>query len=252
MVAFGYCLYRFRRRRTVPNFQGRVWIVGLMIGCAGLSQATVSWQAASVVSDSGGSYPICCDVSVAFDQNGLLTPYTSGVTDWASYFLGDPLHNYVSFGPDNNPLHDNEWFANVNNTSANIIVDLGLPIPINQIALWNEDAIGVGQMTVLGSNDVTFSTFTNLGTFNPTPNPLGQNYGAQLFTFSVEATVRYVELQVIAPPEPQGYQGSDYEVSIGQIAFSADIPPIPEPGTWSLIGLGLATSIYLGRMRRRT
>jgi len=116
--------------------------------------------------------------------------------------------------------------------------------------LWNEDSIGVATMIVAASNDPAFNTFTALGTFNPTANALGADYAAQLFSLA-ETTARYVRLVVTAPVQPGGSQAPDWEVSIGEVAFS-EIAGIPEPRSWMLMGLGLVAMV-LGRsvwMRR--
>lgn len=75
---------------------------------------------------SGGGTPI----SNTFDQTGLSPTFVSGVTDWNTYFAGNPLKNYV---------YSNEWFTNTGVNSALVTYDLGAVFNINNFALWEED-----------------------------------------------------------------------------------------------------------------
>ena len=225
-------------------------LMALLLCAAALMQATTVWSPSSVVSNTGGNFATCCDITVATtNQNGLLTHFTSGSTDWDTYFAGNPLHTYFPFvsGPcaaSASSTTDCEWFASSGVTTSTIILDFGFSIPLNKLALWNEDADGIASMVVSASDDVTFgSGVSSLGTFNPALSTYQANYGAQIFSFSL-TTARYVRLVVTAPGSPND-ANSPTTVSMGQIAFSSTIP---EPGSWMLMGLGLA-AVGLGRWR---
>jgi len=190
---------------------------------AGVVLSPVSGTASDTY--SGGGTPI----SNTYDQTGLSPTFTSGVTDWNSYFAGNPLKGYV---------FSNEWFTNYGVTSATVTYDLGSVYKIDDFALWEEDAAGIGNTNVLVSTDGVSYTpvLTGIVPVQPT---LGVDYGAQFFDFSTVAA-RYIELEINSCPNPAavgGYTGC----AIGEVAFeTATAGAVPEPATWALLLTGFA------------
>jgi hypothetical protein len=172
-----------------------------------------------------------------WNQNGLLTGYTANVTNFNTYLAGNPQHNLAFAG--------NEWFSDQGINGATVTYDFGSSKSFDRLALWNEDASGIGLLTLsVSSDNVNFTAFaTNLA---PTNNPVNQNYGADVFSFATQ-TGRYVRFEMSRCPQadnPQLFEGC----AIGEVAFRA--AAIPEPTTWALMiaGFGLVGSVS----RRRT
>jgi len=151
----------------------------------------------------------------AINQSGLLSAYTSGVTDFDAYMAGDPGH--FSFP-------GNDWLT-ITPTGV-VDFNLGSVLPIGRMAVWNfggNTAFDFTQIHLFGSLDAAFLTPVDLGTFNlvvPTINPVG----AQILSFS-STSVQYIRMQVVAN------NGADRS-ALGEVAFAA--ASVPEPSSLSL------------------
>lgn len=195
---------------------------------------TIFAPTAGVV-DVGG--PGNGNLADTWNQNGLLTGYTANVTLFDGYIAGNPQHNLAFAG--------NEWFSEQGINGATVTYDFGATRSFDRLALWNEDASGIGLLTLsVSSDNVNFTAFaTNLA---PTNNPVNLNYGADVFAFATQ-TGRYVRFEMSRCPQadnPQLFDGC----AIGEVAFRAGA--IPEPATWAMMiaGFGLVG----GAVRRRT
>lgn len=135
----------------------------------GAAQAGVITSAVSATILSGG--PGYGSIADTYNQAGLYTPYVSGVTDYATYMAGSPLHNWVFSG--------NEWFSEIG-TSASVYYDLGAVMSVTGMALWNEDASGIGLLDLYASTDTVTWTPLLIGA-TPTDNALNFDYGADLY-----------------------------------------------------------------------
>ena len=217
-------------------FVKSILAAALSIGMLSAAQAgtVVSATAATVLSSTGSGL-----IEDTFEQFGLLTDYVSGVTDWATYFAANPLHE--------TPFAGGEWFSTRYVPTASVSYDLGSIQSIEGLALWNEDASGIGSLNILGSADGTTWT-TLLSNVKPTDNPLGVQYGADLFNWQA-TNLRYVKLDMSGCPQPNG---SGYEAcGIGEVAFHA-ATPVPEASTWAMSSLGLALmGVAVARRRKQ-
>lgn len=216
-------------------------LVGLFLLLSLASNAPASVIVAPVAGtiDLGG--PGFGSLTDTFNQSGLSVGYTSGVTNFDTYIGSNPTHTFVSAGF--------EWFSNVgtgtDQNPAQVTYDLGSVMTIDRMALWNEDASGIGTLDLYTSTDGTNFTPLALGLL-PTDN-LFAAYGADVFSFAA-TNARYVRLVMTDSPQPN--PGSFDAAAIGEVAFRiGEIQAVPEPTTlavFSLMALG-----GLGITRRR-
>jgi hypothetical protein len=199
-------------------------VVGVSIICALPVQAGVIIAPVGGVIDSGG--PGSGSLADTYNQNGLLTGYVNGVTDFDAYMALHPMHTLIFAGY--------EWFGNYGTDSAVVTYDLGSVMSISKLALWNEESSGIGLLNLYWSTDnVTFSPLA-LG-LTPTDNPLA-DYPADVFAFAPTST-RYVRFDMSRCPQPD--PGSYPSCAIGEVAF--DKASVPDPGSsLLLLGMGVA------------
>ncbi len=187
--------------------------------------------AVSATVNSGGSAP-GANINDTFNQNGLSAPYVSDLTPFQPY-VSNTLHTSVFFGF--------EWFSALG-TTASVTYDLGELDVIDGVALWNEDAAGIGTLDLFWSPDNT--TFISWATgLTPTNNPFGSSpYPADVFALT-PVNARYVRFDMSNCPQSGGVASG---CAIGEVAFR-DPEMVPEPAPLALIALGL---IGLGISRR--
>jgi hypothetical protein len=219
---------------------------GKSLALAAIGLAAISAQPAtaqeivaptSATVDVGG--PGEGSINDTFNQNGLSSGYTSGVTDFDAYIATNPTHTQIFSGF--------EWFSEFGATSATVTYDFGFVLALDALALWNEEFSGIGTLMLSGSLDGL--TFDLLGTFNPVNSPADTPYGAQVFGFAA-TDLRFARFEMSGCPQPNG--GGWEGCAIGEVAFrtASGNGAIPEPSTWAMMLLGFGAVGFA--MRRRS
>lgn len=226
---------------TRPPSYRRLHLGALLIAAAalflGVRAATADVILGAIAGTIDLSGPGSGTLTETFDQSGLSSTYVSGVTDFDAYLGSGPTHTpfFPSF----------EWFSNEGTTAATATYDLGGVHTIGRVALWNEDASGIGLLSLFGSQDGVGFAPLSLD-LTPTNRAFGQDYGVDVFGFAA-APVRYIRFDMNACPQPDDIN-TFVACGVGEVAFAA-VPAVPEPASVALLGLGL-TAIAIWRRRR--
>lgn len=180
----------------------------VMLATTGNANATgLIFSPVSGAIDNGG--PGYGSLADTYNQNGLASKFVSGVTDFDSYLSLNLAHTYAYAG--------NEWFSNFGTQSATVTYDLGSIKSIDRLALWNEDASGIGRLNLAYSTDnITFSSLA--AGLTPANNALNLAYSADVFGFAT-TNARYVRFEA-----SECRQSVFAACAIGEVAFSISIP----------------------------
>ena len=195
--------------------------LGLLLLFLFLFAATPSWASyvlspTDIVHNDAGTYGASWPEINMINGSGLEgNPFTSGVTDWDTYFAGDPTHNTGG---------NYAWFSDATNLNGTLTYDLGGTWFIDKIALWNESYAGVSHFEVWFDDDTDRSNgYVVGGTGNPAPAAdLVPSYSAEIFDLGGSFEATYVHLHLTGFDKGWGEL-----ISIGELAFSASATPAP-------------------------
>lgn len=206
----------------------------LSVALLSSAQAGVIVSAVGAEIISGG--PGFGNIADTHNLFGLFEDYISGVTDFDTYLASEPIHSFE--------FEDYEWFSNTGSTSAVVSYDLGSVRNLLGMALWNEDAAGVGSLNILGSTDgVNWQTLVTGA--SPTDSVAEANYGADVFSWNA-TNARFIKLEMSNCP--QGSGTGFQACGLGEVAFNA--APVPEASTFAMGAIGL-TMLGVAASRRR-
>lgn len=176
-------------------------------------------------------------INNTINQSGLSSGFVSGVTDFDAYLATNPTHTLA--------FPCCEWFGNQNTSTASVLYDMGAVYTVSGLALWNEESSGIGLLNLYASTDgISFSPLL-LGVV-PTDHFL-VNYPADIFNFPATA-LRYMRFDMSNCPQPNAASFS--ACAIGEVAMAVggrNGGEVPEPGTFVLLGAGLAGVALLRR-----
>jgi len=213
-----------------------LFVSAAVAACAG---AGPIWSPVAVIRNDYGELNSNYVITQTFSQVGLLSGFTSGVTDFDAYAPATQLHDTDS--------KFNDWFSTGTGFVAGGFVDfdLGAAMDLARAAIWNEDGAGIDMVNIYTSTDPSFGSSTFVGQFALTNNPVGVDYGADVLDL-IDSHARYVRLEILSIPADSQWPGG---VSLGEIAFEQRIVQmIPLP---SAAALGAAGVLGLGCRRRR-
>ena len=181
---------------------------------------------------------LSCNVLGVAGGNPL--PYTSGVTDWTTYFAAFPTHT-AEKQVGSSPVTYFEWWSGTFTSSASLLFDFGTDTLLSGIAIWNEDAVGVSTFNLRDGNGNLLLSGQSL-TDNPS-FPQANPYRADLFTFTAVQT-RYLTLELTAC----NYQNSLFgnRCSLGEVAFRQELASVPAPAAVMMLGWWI---VLLGAVR---
>jgi MYXO-CTERM domain-containing protein len=232
-----------RRRCSPRGPRGTLAALGLGLGVAAASFIATPAQAAVVLSATSvtriGGFDRQYGPTVAINQSGLLTTYTSGVTSWDTYFSGNPLHRFEVDSGGVGATGYEYWGMGATFT---LKFDFGAVVDLSGIALWVEDFQGITKF------NLRTDSATLLSNQVPSNNPGAVNYAADRYTFATTST-RYLYLDFLDNPDLVfGSQNFGPSGAVGEVAFRQETGPapsgVPDGTTTALLvaplGLGLA------------
>lgn len=207
-------------------------LLALSVLWVSVGGAAVIVSPVAVVSNSGGEFLASTGIGNTINHSNLSVGFLSGTDDYDAYLGLNPVHSGTFSGI---------WWSASGNTSSTIVYDLGSSMLVDNLAIWQGNANEITSFTLLASEDSSFATSTNLGTFNLVF--LSAPTAAQQFGFTA-TSARYFSVAVT-----NATNGASL-VQMGEIAFRVDpTAGVPEPTTTALAVVGLGVLFYRRRMR---
>lgn len=207
-----------------------------VLSSAGFAGVLLSPVSATASLPTETTYPNCTPERMV-DQSGLVTPFVSGVTEYASYMAGDPRHE--SLFQDGAYLSENDRFGQ----GVLLTFDLGESYIIEHVVIWNgalnkaDGKEGIKGATIYFSEFWDFSVFESLGVDVPQVTDPTVPFSAYVINLRAPPTARYIRIDVATN------HGNPGHYSVSEVAFGV----VPEPMTAVLLGFGAIGLLKRGR-----
>jgi hypothetical protein len=175
------------------------------------------------------------NINNVINQNGQITTYISGVTDFATY---------TSSAKATPGIANNLWTSAGGFTTGNVDFTLGGSYAIDSFAVWgllSTNGDNMGNFTLLASDDASFASTTTLGNFTPTYSA-GSPIPATVVSFTM-TTASYVRMEVTS-------NNGGPDAGFNEAAFGFEQSAVPEPSSLLLAGIGIGSALGY-RLRRR-
>ncbi len=175
-------------------------------------------------------------LEATINQSGLSAGYTSGVTDFDTYFAGNPTHNGA--------FAVNDWGSEQGTPQAEITYDLGGLYNLESFALWNRGLPdqGINSFELIFSETTDFAISTTVSGLNGGVAGANNAALADVFSFSV-VSAAFVKLNILST-----YNTFDL-ITFGEVAFESFVSEVPLPAALPLFLAGLA-GLGFGRSKK--
>ncbi len=160
-----------------------------------------------------------------YNHSGLASDFVSGVTDFDSYVLSNPSHDWLS---ESCYLSENDFFGN----GLVIDFDMGQSIAVNRVAIWNGNVFngntesGINEFHIWVANSSDFSDAIDLGLF--VADPASDPIEAQVIALPMIDAKRYIRFDILTN------HGNPGHFNVSEIAFAT----IPAPASFALLAFG--------------
>lgn len=227
---------------TVSSASGYVYPVLDEAPVAPLPHRTLLSPVA-VVGNSMGEYNASVPTLNMINHSGLVKPFTSAVTGFDTYFDFSPTPNgLISFV--------NNWQSQIQTTlpfTGTVDFDLGGTWWIDRVAFWN---VSLEDIRVSISDSPT-GPWQEIGQYR-LQNRLFyfSSYPHEIVDLGGEYEASYLRIQVDSAYKSSVSNTFAYGI-VGELAVSAALTPLPEPGSGLLAAAGFLGLVGIARGRRR-